>query len=299
MTFKHAMVILLAFSTLASMPTSALADGARDWENVPIDTNILFLYYTFSNSEATVDPALPIEGVSVKAHVPIVRYARTFALGDRVAGFQLVTPYGFVNARLEGTRYKTSTDGLGDMMGIFLVNIFGAPALTKEEFKHWTPGQFLTASVAVTAPTGSYDRDDVLNIGKNRWILKPQLSYGLPFGQGNLLSINTNVQLFSDNNENRSGNLEQAPLYGLEAHLSHDLSSRAWIAADAFYAYGGQTHVANIYQHNRQKTLRLGISASYSFSPTTALSLGFTNTVVREDFTPAATTFSINVNRAF
>ena len=275
------------------------ADGARDWENVPVDTNILFLYYTYSNSEASVDPSLPIKGVEVDAHVPLVRYARTFALGDRVAGFQLIVPYGFVDARLKGTRLSTDTEGLGDITAIFLANLFGAPALTRQEFQTWTAGPFLTASMAVTLPTGDYDKDALLNVGKHRWALKPQLSFGAPFGRGGLLAINGNVQVFSDNSENRNGRLEQAPLYGIEAHLSHDIGKRAWLSLDTFYTYGGTTRVRGEDQDNRQRTLRLGVSGSYSFTATTAVSTAVTRTVQREDYTPAATTFSINVNHAF
>jgi len=287
------------FFCVVLVTTRALADGARDWENIPIDTRILFLYYTYSNSEASVDPQLPIEGISVNAHVPIVRYASTFALGDRVAGFQMVVPYGIVDAQLDGTHYKTSTDGLGDISVIFLANIFGAPALTREEFRNWAPGQFLTGSLSVTAPTGSYERDALLNVGKNRWAFKPQLSYGVPFGDGGLLSINANVQFFTDNPENRGGRLEQAPLYGLEAHFSHDISNRAWLSLDSFYVHGGETRVASNDKDNPQSTLRLGISGSYSFTPTLAVSAAVSRTALRKDYTPAATTFSINVNHAF
>lgn len=284
---------------LALASAGALADGARDWENVPVDTQILFLYYTYSNSEASVEPSLPIDGVSVNAHVPIVRYASTFALGERVAGLQLVVPYGFVDAQLDGARYKTSTDGLGDVSAIFLANIFGAPALTREAFSGWTPGPFLTGSLSVTAPTGSYERGALLNVGKSRWAFKPQLSYGAPFGGGGLLSVNANVQLFTDNDRNRSGRLEQAPLYGLEVHLSHDVANRAWLSLDGFYAHGGETRVAGAGKDNPQRTLRLGVSGSYGFTPTTAMSAAVTRTARREGYTPAATTFSININHAF
>lgn len=297
MTARKPAVLLSCIAGLFA--ADALADGARDWENVPIDTNILFLYYTYSNSEASVDPSLPIKGVEVDAHVPLVRYARTFALGDRVAGFQLVLPYGFVDARLKGTRFSTSNEGLGDITAIILANLYGAPALTKREFQAWTAELFLTASLSVTIPTGVYEQDALLNVGKHRWAFKPQLSYGAPFGNGGLLALNANVQYFTNNTENRNGRLEQAPLYGLEAHLSHDVGDRAWLSVDTFYTYGGTTRVSSVNQDNRQKTMRFGISGSYSLTPTTAVSAAIARTIVREDYTPAATTFSININRAF
>src|SRR5262249_36215123 len=137
--------------TLGAAP--ALADGARDWQNLPIDTNILFAYYTYSNTEASLDLSLPVEGVSVDAHVPILRYARTFGIAGKTAGVQLIAPYGFVSARLDGTRLRTSSNGLGDVNAIFLMNIAGAPALTKREFVQWKPEFYLTGAIGVTAPT--------------------------------------------------------------------------------------------------------------------------------------------------
>lgn len=287
-------------SGLALGATPALADGARDWQNLPIDTNILFAYYTYSNTEASLDLSLPVEGVSVDAHVPILRYARTFGIAGKTAGVQLIAPYGFVNARLDGTRLRTSSNGLGDVSAIFLMNIAGAPALTKREFAQWQPEFYLTGSIGVTAPTGSYKGSRLVNIGKNRWTFKPQLSYGKYLGPRMLVAVNANVQLFTANDEYKgSENQRQKALYGLESHISHDVGDRVWLSFDAIYAHGGTTKIDGVAQGNRQETLRLGASGSFNFDAATAVSASFTHSVAKKDYTPATTTFSINVNRAF
>jgi hypothetical protein len=278
----------------------ALADGARDWQNLPVDTNIIFAYYTYSNTEATVDLSLPVEGVSVDAHVPILRYARTFGIAGKTAGIQLIAPYGFVNASLDGTKLRTSKHGLGDVGAIFLMNIAGAPALTKREFSQWQPNSYLTGSIGVTAPTGSYKGTRLVNIGKNRWTFKPQLSYGIYLDPHLLLAVNTNVQIFTANDEYKgSERQQQKALYGVEGHLSHDFGDRAWLSFDATYAHGGMTKIDGVGQSNRQQTLRLGASGSFNFDSATAISAGFTHSAAKKDYTPATTTFSINVNRAF
>ncbi|WP_242450488.1 transporter, partial [Xanthomonas citri] len=138
----------------------------------------------------------------------------------------------------------------------FLVNVFGAPALTAQEFRTWEAGAYLTASLAVTGPTGSYDRDAILNLGKNRWSYKPQLAYGVPLAEGTLLAVNGNVQFYGDADNPGESALEQKPLYGLDMHLSTNVGSRMWLSIDANYAHGGRTGSGGIWKDNGQRTLR-------------------------------------------
>lgn len=70
-----------AAALIAMAPMLAKADGARDWLNAPINMNFLYAYYTYSNSETSINSNLPVDGAEVSAHVPILRYARTFDLG--------------------------------------------------------------------------------------------------------------------------------------------------------------------------------------------------------------------------
>ncbi|UYL09910.1 transporter [Bdellovibrio sp. SKB1291214] len=282
------------------MPSITYADGARDWQSIPFDTNLLFIYYTYSNNEVSIDPSLPIDGVSVNANVPIIRYARSFAINGKIGGIQLIVPYGFVDARITGTNMTTSAQGWGDVNTILFANLFGAPALTRAQFVKWTPEDYLTAAVGITAPTGSYHEDSILNIGKNRWSFKPQLSYGTYLSRRTLLAINANVQIFTDNDgyKNRE-RLSQDLLYGLELHLSRDINNTIWVAGDGFYAYGGETKIDGAHQNNWQRTLRVGLSAGLKIDSATAMSASATRSVLREDYTPSTTTFSINLNRAY
>ncbi|CAM0118304.1 transporter [Stenotrophomonas pavanii] len=290
--------LAVALAAVGAQP-DARADGARDWENVPIDTNLLFVYYTYARNEIAFDPSLPVDGAQIESQLGIIRYARTFALGDRIAGIQVLAPYGKVTGSIGGTPLRTSASGMGDATGIFLVNVFGAPALTPQEFRAWDAGAYLTASVAVTAPTGSYDRDSILNLGKNRWSYKPQLAYGLPLGEGTLLAINGNVQFYGDAEKPGEAALEQRPLYGLDLHLSRDVGERVWLSVDANYAHGGRTGSGGAWKDNGQRTLKMGVSGNYAFSPRVGLSVSANRTVLRRDVTPAATTVSVNCSFVF
>jgi Putative MetA-pathway of phenol degradation len=185
-------------------------------------------------------------------------------------------------------------------MGIFVANIYGAPALSKEQFAQWKPEQYLTASLAVTVPTGKYDAEKLLNVGKNRWVFKPQLSWGQPYDWGGLLAVNANVQIFTDNDEHRGSSvLEQDALFSIEAHYSQNLTKAFWLSADAFYSYGGETSIDGVDQDNLQSTLKLGVSGSFNFTPVDAVTVAFNSTVLKRDSTPDGQTFSINYNHAW
>ncbi|WP_245884964.1 transporter [Stenotrophomonas sepilia] len=261
---------------------------------MPVDTNLLFVYYTYARNEIAFDPSLPVDGARIESQLGIIRYARTFALGDRIAGIQVLAPYGKVTGSIGGTPLRTSASGMGDATGIFLVNVFGAPALTP-----WEAGAYLTASVGVTAPTGSYDRDSILNLGKNRWSYKPQLAYGLPLAEGTLLAINGNVQFYGDAERPGEAALEQKPLYGLDLHLSTNVGERVWLSMDANYAHGGRSGSGGVWKDNGQRTLKMGVSGNYAFSPRVGLSVSANRTVLRRDVTPAATTVSVNCSFVF
>lgn len=285
-------------SALALAPLAAHADGARDWLNAPTDMNFLYLYYTYSNSETSINSPLPVDGAEVSAHVPILRYARTFDLGGRIAGVQVVAPYAFIDFELTGTGVDRSINGMGDVTAIFLTNIYGAPALSMKDFAGWTPGSYLTGAISVTMPLGRYDEARLINPGKNRWAFKPQLAWGTPAGQGAWFTVNGAAEFYTSNDEYFLGRTqEQDPLFILDAHYSKNLNQALWLSMDAIYTSGGETKVDGVGQDNQQNTLRLGFSGSMNFSPTDAISAGITRTVLKESHTADATNFQVSYSK--
>ena len=57
----------------------------------------------------------------------------------------------------------------------FSVNLYGAPSLSLQEFADYKQDLILGASLQVSAPLGQYDSSKLLNIGTNRWSIKPEL----------------------------------------------------------------------------------------------------------------------------
>lgn len=60
--------------------------------------------------------------------------------------------------------------------------LYGAPALSLEEFRDYKTDIIVGASMEITPPLGQYDSDKLLNIGTNRWSFKPELGVSKAWG---------------------------------------------------------------------------------------------------------------------
>ena len=288
----------LAALTLALAPLTGWTDNARDWQNVPTDLNMLFGYYNRIDSNTPIDTSLPIDGLSLNADLYILRYARSFGIAGRSSAIQILQPYADISASFDNARYFTGTKhngGRGDTQVVLAHNFFGGPALTAEEFAKWTPETFLTGALTVTTPTGDYDKNRVINIGSNRWVFKPELGFGTPFGP-TWLEINTMVSLFGDNDDYQgSSKLEQKALYAIEGHYSYEFNRALWASLDATYTRGGETKIDGDWQDNKQESTLVGASMGFMLSPQLGGLLAYTDTVAERKGSPDIATWTVRL----
>lgn len=280
--FAFPRFVSLGTTSLAFAPMLVFADNARDWQNIPTDLNMMSGYYSSISANTPINTSLPIDGLSLNANYYIARYARSFAVDGRNSGIQIVQPYAdtsmsFDNARLfDGTEHKT---GMADTQVVLAHNLFGGPALTKEEFANWTPETFLTGALWISAPTGEYDKGQIVNIGANRWAFKPEVAFGIPIGR-TWLEINSYVSLYGDNDDYQGKRkLRQEPLYGLEGHFSYTFNPALWTSLDATYNRGGETKIDGNWQDNEQENVLVGASVGFSLSPQFGGLIAYSDTV--------------------
>ena len=70
-----AIIVLIAGMLLVLLPLYVRADNARDWQNLPKDTNLIFGYYNNVHTNTSLDGNLPADGASVDADVVVLSYA--------------------------------------------------------------------------------------------------------------------------------------------------------------------------------------------------------------------------------
>jgi len=163
----------------------------------------------------------------------------------RSAKLDIVLPYAWVSgsADVAGQRRDRYTDGFGDARVRFSALLYGGPALTLAEFADYKPDLIVGASLAVTLPTGHYDSDKLVNIGTNRWSVKPELGISKTFGPLTL-ELEPSVTFYTDNNNFLGGKkLEKEPLYAVQGHAIYHTRFGLWAAVDVTYYGGGRTTV--------------------------------------------------------
>lgn len=89
----------------------------------------------------------------------------------------LIVPYSQLSgsAKAAGQTHTRRVSGLNDPWLRFSVNFYGAPALTMQEFAEYRQALIIGANVQVSAPIGQYDSDKLVNLGNNRWFVKPDI----------------------------------------------------------------------------------------------------------------------------
>ena len=95
---------------------------------------------------------------------------------------------------------ERKVSGLNDPLLRFSVNFYGAPALTLQEFANYQQDVIIGASIQVSAPLGQYDKDKLVNLGSNRWFVKPDIGISKAWGALSL-ELSAGVTLFSTNDE--------------------------------------------------------------------------------------------------
>jgi hypothetical protein len=178
----------------------------------------------------------------------------------RTGGISVILPYRSLNAISD--LFRASNQGISDVGLLWQVNIFGAPALTRQEFRSYIPQPFSSFHLFVGTPLGKYDPESPLNPSANRWTFFPTVNYSYTPDRGwTWLETYVSAKIFTPNTDYRVGgasSLTQQPLFLAEGHASRNLTPALWVSADAYYNVGGETSVDGAAQGNAADTLRLG-----------------------------------------
>jgi hypothetical protein len=249
----------------------------RSYSNAPVGMNFLGVSYGLSRGNVVTDAALPIEDFHVTAHTIGLGYVRVVGVFGKQAKLQATVPFSWLSgsATLAGQDTSGARTGLADARLKFSVNLFGGPALAPAEFKNYQQSRIVGASVVVAIPIGHYEEDKVVNLGANRWGVKPEIGVSNRFGQW-YTELYTGIWFFSDNGEYlETKTLSQDPVWGTQAHLSYVFRPGMWLAGNAVYVNGGETSVDGVAANNFQKNWRFGATFALPLAPQHGLKFVF------------------------
>ena len=202
---KIRLILLLVGTAVIGLVWASGEAHAQDMEPraysaSPIDTNFVLGSYSRVTGAASLDPSLPIKNLKGSINGSLVAYDRTFELFGQQASAAVVLP--FFDADFSGEVFDASKQvnrkGLGDIRFRITESLIGGPALTPAEFVHRQPTTTVGISFAMSAPTGDYNPQHVLNVSTHRWSFKPEVGFSQPFGDFFLYG-SAGVWLFTDN----------------------------------------------------------------------------------------------------
>jgi hypothetical protein len=234
----------------------------RSYVNTPVGINFLLAGYAYSDGGLSTSGSSPIKDAQLKMHTGVLAYARTLDVWGKSGKFDVILPYSQLSgsAMVAGQPRERDVSGLNDPLFRFSVNFYGAPALSLQEFANYKQDLIIGASLQVSAPLGQYDRDKLVNLGNNRWFVKPDIGISKAWGPL-ALELSTGVLFFSQNDDYFGGKkLEQDPVSSTQLHVTYDLGRGIWAALSWTYDYGGRTTIDGVRSDDSESNSRVGFT---------------------------------------
>jgi hypothetical protein len=252
-TFVILPSLLLGLGTLFPSLSNAQEIEARTYSNAPIGINFLSAgivqaksgNYTLTSEVMSLTHILDVGGQSGK--------------------LTLVLPYGQLtgSSAIGGHTVNASTEGLSDPLIKASINLYGAPALTLDQFKNYQQDLIIGASLAASVPWGKYDDNQLINVGANRWFLQPGLGASKAIGPWRFELAGAGIFYTSNTNFMGGNTLSQNPVYSTQTHAIYYFQNTAWVSIDATYFIGGQSYLNGNPISGNQENWRFGSTLSY------------------------------------
>ena len=273
---RVAEILLLLLAAVGVCQRATAQDlEPRAYINLPVGLNFVAVGYTHSDGGVGTDPSVPLDDARMVVDTVFAGYVRSLGIGERSAKLDVIVPYSWLegSARAAGELLHRSVDGFADPSVRLAVNLFGAPALTRQQFSSYRQDLIVGASLRVTAPLGQYDRSRFVNIGANRWTFKPEIGVSKRWNSWSV-DLAVAATLFTDNDATPQGaSVQQAPLISLQSHVIRTFPRGIWAALDATWYAGGQTTIDGIERDDRRDNSRIGLTLAFPIDAANSLKL--------------------------
>ena len=245
--------LLGALLLLACACASAQELEAESYSDRPAHINFVAAGYVRSDGSVLFDTGVPVSDVQAGIDSLSVLYGATTTVFGRTGSFAFTAPYVWADVRgnvgeASGT---VARSGPADLRVRLAMNLLGGQSRP-----------LLGASLVIIAPTGQYESSRLINIGSNRWALKPEIGLALPRGRW-MFETSLAAWFYTDNDAFFGGRRrEQEPIAALQAHVRYSFRPGWWIAVSSIYYSGGRTTVGGIENDDVQGNSRVGAALS-------------------------------------
>lgn len=279
MVRRGAAVILAMLAFAAGISAQELEP--RRWGHLPVGSNFAGLGYVQTEGDIALDPVLRLTEAELDMETAALKYIHSFQMLGKSARFDLVQAYqsGEWTGLLDGVSASAERSGFTDTALRFAINLFGAPPLKGAEFAQYRSGlncdTIIGAGLTVTLPTGEFFSDKLINLGENRYSIRPQV--GVVHERGKWSFEFTGATWFYSENDDFFGGkeLEQDPLVTLQGHIIHTFRPGLWLGASLGYDFGGQSTIDGAEKDDRREILSWGVTCGVSVSRSVGFKFGY------------------------
>jgi hypothetical protein len=264
----------------------------------PVGVNIFLVTNGLSWGDVNFDPSLPVEDAEATVNTTVFAYIRALNILGRSANIGIGLPLtaGKVQGIYIGEFAKVDRLGLRDPFIRLAINLYGAPAMSLEEFTRYRLRTNIGFSTVIVPPLGQYDPSKLINLGSNRWSFKPELAISRAFGKWTF-ELYGGAWLFTDNTNFFNGKTRKQDLIGSgQLHLLYTFKPRMWIAFNANFYTGGRTSVDGNLNQDLQRNSRYGATFTMPLNPRHSLKLAYSRgafTTIGADFDALAVSYQV------
>lgn len=266
---------LSLFLTLPIVPIEAADLNARDFLTAPVGTSVGVLYLNHESSDRFEGPADVDNRASLDVNAAAFRQLWFSDVCGTLCTPQFILPFVEVDARLPGAARRDRQVGIGDAQ-------VGGTLFFMNRPESRTSSGLLTL---LTLPVGKYDSQRPgTSPGANRFAATFLYNYTRGLGNKWIVEANLEGQFYGDNDDYLGMNLEQDPLYRIQAFASYDFSPRTYGAFRLIHARGGELTLENqSLENTRQSYTRVGFEVGYQMTPKNQLMVSLTRNVDTEN----------------
>jgi len=250
----------------------------RAYAASPVNTTFAAAGVGRSSGGVVTDPSLPVDDVHATLGVLTAGIGHTFDLFGRTALVVAIMPFARAHATgaVSGDIREATRTGSADARVKLSVNFLGGKARRVREFAAAKRTTIVGASLTTVIPTGQHMPSKLVNLGSNRWAIKPEVGISVPVRRWTLDGY-AGVTFFGSNEEFYPGlsTLEQDPVTAMQGHVSYTIRPRFWAAFNATWYSGGTTRIDGIDKANLQRNSRVGATVSLPLASRQSIKIAY------------------------
>jgi hypothetical protein len=255
----------------------------RAYAASPVGANFLIVGLSRSSGAIVFDPSLPITDANADVNGLVLGLGHTFSLFGKLGLVTAAVPYVLAHAtgQVSETDAEIHRSGLADSRFKLSVNLRGNDAMAMRDFVKAAPRTVVGASVVVTAPSSQYSHTKLINLGTNRWSVKPEVGVAVPQGRWDFDGY-AGLWIYSANPDFYPGGKRrsQDPVVTLQGHVSYTVRPRLWIAGDWTWYHGGSASVEGGTPSSSLNNARGGVTVSLPIGSRYSLKAAYTSGIV-------------------